>query len=72
MEVTSSGMYQSNNLDLCSGHSGSGVMTADASRYVVAIVSGECGAEGHVLGSVGVQDKVAPHPSKREHNVNDV
>ena len=41
MEVTSSGMYSSSSLDLCSGHSGSGVMTADGNRYVVAVVTGE-------------------------------
>lgn len=40
MDVTASGMFSSSNLDLCSGHSGSGVMTADANRYVVAVVSG--------------------------------
>lgn len=40
MQVTSSGMYSSSNLDLCRGHSGSGVMTADASRYITAIVTG--------------------------------
>jgi len=40
MQVTSSGMYSSSNLDLCRGHSGSGVMTADADRYITAIVTG--------------------------------
>lgn len=41
MQTSTSGMYSSSNLDLCSGHSGSGVMTPDGNKYVTAIVTGE-------------------------------
>jgi hypothetical protein len=40
MQAPGSGMFTSPNLDLCSGHSGSGVATADGSRYITAVVSG--------------------------------
>jgi hypothetical protein len=40
MQANGSGMFTSSSLDLCSGHSGSGVNTADSSRYIVAVVSG--------------------------------
>lgn len=46
MQVGSSGMYSSSNLDLCRGHSGGGVMTADANRYLVGIVTGEESQKG--------------------------
>lgn len=34
MQTSTSGMYISTNLDLCSGHSGSGVMTPDNNKYM--------------------------------------
>jgi hypothetical protein len=40
MQVTSSGMYTSTTMDLCSGNSGGAVVDA-ATNYLVAIVSGE-------------------------------
>ena len=40
MQVSGSGMFSSPSLDLCSGHSGSGVTTADGSRFITAVVSG--------------------------------
>lgn len=40
MDAGSSGMYSSTSLDLCSGHSGSGVYTPDSNRYITAIVTG--------------------------------
>lgn len=40
MQASGSGMFTSSNLDLCSGHSGSGVNTADSNSYIVAVVSG--------------------------------
>jgi hypothetical protein len=41
-QVWGGDMYTSGTLDLCSGHSGSGVYAADGSRFVTAVVSGGC------------------------------
>lgn len=53
MQVGSSGMYSSSNLDLCRGHSGGGVMTADANRYLVGIVTGKETPKGAAGDGVG-------------------
>jgi hypothetical protein len=41
MQVTSSGMYTSTTMDLCSGNSGGAVVDAVNSNYLVVIVTGE-------------------------------